>query len=218
VLTNNFPLSSRWVVFSNLFSPGRCSASGVSSSCPSTAATTLYSSPRSTTATTTVVDRQLARRRRTRRRLPPRDENGFEIFWFFENRFRFFPTGFSGNGIFQNRNRFSEFYAGIGIEIGTAFCRPFFPVTDFNRNFPNSSFGIFRKIAAQGPHFTLTFKAFDRWHTGSWQDLLYRKVSADSYLTGQYGTKTDALATAMMLPRARPSHVLCYMGLGEVGR
>jgi hypothetical protein len=34
VLTNNFPLSSRWVVFSNLFSPGRCSASGVSSSCP----------------------------------------------------------------------------------------------------------------------------------------------------------------------------------------
>jgi hypothetical protein len=34
VLTNNFPLSSRWVVFSNLFSSGRCSASGVSSSCP----------------------------------------------------------------------------------------------------------------------------------------------------------------------------------------
>jgi hypothetical protein len=55
VLTNNFPLSSRWVVFSNLFSPGRCSASGVSSSCPSTAAMTWYSSPRSATATTTVV-------------------------------------------------------------------------------------------------------------------------------------------------------------------
>jgi hypothetical protein len=55
VLTNNFSLSSRWVVFSNLFSPGRCSASGVSSSCPSTTATTWYSSPRSTTATTTVV-------------------------------------------------------------------------------------------------------------------------------------------------------------------
>jgi hypothetical protein len=55
VLTNNFPLSSRWVVYSNLFSPGRCSASGVSSSCPSTAATTWYSSPRSATATTTVV-------------------------------------------------------------------------------------------------------------------------------------------------------------------
>jgi hypothetical protein len=34
VLTKNFPLSSRWVVFSNLFSSGRCSASGVSSSCP----------------------------------------------------------------------------------------------------------------------------------------------------------------------------------------
>jgi hypothetical protein len=55
VLTNNFPLSSRWGVSSNLFSPGRCSASGVSSSCPSTAATTWYSSPRSTTATTTAV-------------------------------------------------------------------------------------------------------------------------------------------------------------------
>jgi hypothetical protein len=55
VLTNNFPLSSRWVVSSNLFSPGRCSASGVSSSCPSTASTTWYSSPRSATATTTTV-------------------------------------------------------------------------------------------------------------------------------------------------------------------
>jgi hypothetical protein len=55
VLTNNFPLSSRWGVFSNLFSPGRCSTSGVSSSCPSMAATTWYSSPRSATATTTAV-------------------------------------------------------------------------------------------------------------------------------------------------------------------
>jgi hypothetical protein len=55
VLTNNSPLSSRYVVFSNLFSAGRCSGSGVLSSCPSTAATTWHSSPRSTTATTTVV-------------------------------------------------------------------------------------------------------------------------------------------------------------------
>jgi hypothetical protein len=55
VLTITFPLSSRWVVSSNLFSPGWCSASGVSSSCPSTAATTWYSSPCSATATTTVV-------------------------------------------------------------------------------------------------------------------------------------------------------------------
>jgi hypothetical protein len=51
VLTNTFPLSSRWVDFSNLFSPGRCSASGVLSSCPSTAAMTWYSSPRSMTTT-----------------------------------------------------------------------------------------------------------------------------------------------------------------------
>jgi hypothetical protein len=54
VLTNTFPLSSRWVAFSSLFSPGRCSALGVSSSCPSTTATTWCSSPRSM-ATTTVV-------------------------------------------------------------------------------------------------------------------------------------------------------------------
>jgi hypothetical protein len=55
VLTNNFPLISRWVASSNLFSPGRCSASGASSSCPSTAATTWYSSLRSATATMTAV-------------------------------------------------------------------------------------------------------------------------------------------------------------------
>jgi hypothetical protein len=40
VLTNSFPSSSRWVVSSNLSSLGRCSVSGVLSSCPSTAATT----------------------------------------------------------------------------------------------------------------------------------------------------------------------------------
>jgi hypothetical protein len=51
---NTFPLSSRWIIFSNLFGPGRCSALGVSSSCPSTAATTWYSSPRSTTTTTVI--------------------------------------------------------------------------------------------------------------------------------------------------------------------
>jgi hypothetical protein len=43
VLTNIFPSSSRWVVSSNLSNPGRCSVSGVLSSCPSTAATTWYS-------------------------------------------------------------------------------------------------------------------------------------------------------------------------------
>jgi hypothetical protein len=55
VFNEHLPVESRWVVFSNLFSQGRCSALGVSSSCPSTAATTWYSSPRSATATTTVV-------------------------------------------------------------------------------------------------------------------------------------------------------------------
>jgi hypothetical protein len=40
VLTNSFPSSSRWAVSSNLSDPGRCSVSGVLSSCPSTAAMT----------------------------------------------------------------------------------------------------------------------------------------------------------------------------------
>jgi hypothetical protein len=40
VLTNSFSSSSRWVVSSNLSNLGRCSVSGVLSSCPSTAATT----------------------------------------------------------------------------------------------------------------------------------------------------------------------------------
>jgi hypothetical protein len=52
VLTNTFPLSSRWVAFSSLFSPGWCSASEVSSSCPSTAATTWYCSLHSMTTKT----------------------------------------------------------------------------------------------------------------------------------------------------------------------
>jgi hypothetical protein len=55
VLTNNFPSSSRWVVSINLFSPGRCSVSGVSSSCPSTVATTWYSFLRRVTATMVAV-------------------------------------------------------------------------------------------------------------------------------------------------------------------
>jgi hypothetical protein len=54
MLTNTFPLSSRWVASSSLISRVWCSASGVSSSCPLTVATTWYSSPRSATATTVV--------------------------------------------------------------------------------------------------------------------------------------------------------------------
>jgi hypothetical protein len=54
VLTNTFPLSSRWVAFSSLFGRGRCSALGVSSSCPTTTATTWYFSPHSAIATTVV--------------------------------------------------------------------------------------------------------------------------------------------------------------------
>jgi hypothetical protein len=60
VLTNSFPSSSRWVVSSNLSSLGRCSVSGVSSSCPSTAATTWYSFLRHATATTVAISRPAA--------------------------------------------------------------------------------------------------------------------------------------------------------------
>jgi hypothetical protein len=70
-----------------------------------------------------------------------RVENGFGFFRFFGYCFRFFPTGFNDNGIF--RNRLSEFYTGIGIEIGTTFYRPFSSVTEFNRNLPILDFGIF---------------------------------------------------------------------------
>jgi hypothetical protein len=55
VLTNSFPSSSRWVVSSNLSSPRRCSVLRVSSSCPSTAATTWYSFLRRATATTVAI-------------------------------------------------------------------------------------------------------------------------------------------------------------------
>jgi hypothetical protein len=55
VLTNSFPSSSRWVVSSNLSSSGCCSVSGVSSSCPSTAATTWYSFLRRATTTMAAV-------------------------------------------------------------------------------------------------------------------------------------------------------------------
>jgi hypothetical protein len=69
VLTNSFPSSSRWVVSSNLSSPGRCSVSGVSSSCSSTAAMTWYSFLRRATPTPTAVSPP-PRRWRNRRRLP----------------------------------------------------------------------------------------------------------------------------------------------------
>jgi hypothetical protein len=74
-----------------------------------------------------------------------RDENGFGIFQNSGNRFRLFPIGVVGNGIFQKRYRLSEFWFGIGIEIGMTSYRPFLSVFDFNRNLPNSIFGIYRK-------------------------------------------------------------------------
>jgi hypothetical protein len=51
MLTNSFPSGSRWEVSSNLSNLGRCSVSGVLSSCPSTVATTRYSFHRRVTTT-----------------------------------------------------------------------------------------------------------------------------------------------------------------------
>jgi len=66
-----------------------------------------------------------------------RDENGFRIFRNSGNRFRNFSIGFTGNGIFRKRNRFSEFSIGIGIGIGVVFYRPFPSVTGFCRKLPD---------------------------------------------------------------------------------
>jgi hypothetical protein len=61
---NTFPLSSRWIIFSNLFGPGRCSALGVSSSCPPDGSYDMaLLSPQHDNNDV----RRLARRRRTRR-------------------------------------------------------------------------------------------------------------------------------------------------------
>jgi hypothetical protein len=54
-VNEQLPVEFQMGSFQQPLQPGMGSASGVSSSCPSTAATTWYSSPRSATATTTVV-------------------------------------------------------------------------------------------------------------------------------------------------------------------
>jgi hypothetical protein len=82
---------------------------------------------------------------------PPvtRDENGFGIFRNSGNRFRNFSIGFTGNGIFRKRNRFSEFSIGIGIEIGVVFYRPFPSVTGFCRKLPDLCLGNFRNCVLE---------------------------------------------------------------------
>ena len=78
-----------------------------------------------------------------------RDENGFGIFRYSGNRFRNFSIGFTGNGIFRKRNRFSEFSIGIGIGIGVVFYRPFPSVTGFCRKLPDLCLGIFRNCVSE---------------------------------------------------------------------
>jgi hypothetical protein len=73
-----------------------------------------------------------------------RDENGFGIFRNSGNRFRNFSIGFTGNGIFRKRNRFSEFSIGIGV----VFYRPFLSVTGFCRKLPDLCLGNFRNCVS----------------------------------------------------------------------
>jgi hypothetical protein len=78
-----------------------------------------------------------------------RDENGFGIFRNSGNRFRNFSIGFTGNGIFRKRNRFSEFSIGVGIRIGVVFYRPFPSVTGICRKLPDLCLGIFRNYVSE---------------------------------------------------------------------
>jgi hypothetical protein len=80
-----------------------------------------------------------------------RDENSFGIFRNSGNRFRNFSIGFTGNGIFRKRNRFSEFSIGIGIRIGVVFYQPFLSeITGFvSRNFPELCLRIFRNCVSK---------------------------------------------------------------------
>jgi hypothetical protein len=77
-----------------------------------------------------------------------RDENSFGIFRSSGNRFRNFSIGFTGNGIFRKRNRFSEFSIEIGIRIGVVFYRPFPSVTGFCRKLLDLCLEIFRNFSA----------------------------------------------------------------------
>jgi hypothetical protein len=76
-----------------------------------------------------------------------RDENGFGIFRNSGNRFRNFSIGFTGNGIFRKRNRFSEFSIGIGI--GVVFYRPFPSVIGICRKLPDLCLGNFRNCVSE---------------------------------------------------------------------
>jgi hypothetical protein len=90
-----------------------------------------------------------------------RDENGFEIFRYSGNRFRNFSIGFTGNGIFQKRNQFLEFFIGIGRNR-----RGVLPIVSFGywflseitvfatRNFLELFLGIFRNCVLDFSEFS----------------------------------------------------------------
>jgi hypothetical protein len=72
-----------------------------------------------------------------------------ELFRYSRNRFQNFSIGFTGKGIFQKQNRFSEFSIRIGIRIGAVFYRSFPSVTGFCRKLPDLCLGIFRNCVSE---------------------------------------------------------------------
>jgi hypothetical protein len=91
-----------------------------------------------------------------------RDENDFGIFRYSGNRFRNFSIGFTGNGIFRKRNRFSEFSIGrcgvlptvsFGLRLPVFVGNYRICVSEFSgivsRNFPELCLGIFRNCVLE---------------------------------------------------------------------
>jgi hypothetical protein len=74
-----------------------------------------------------------------------RDKNGFRIFRYSRNGFQNFSIGFTGNGIFRKRNRFSEFSIGIDVVL----YRLFPLVTDFCLKLPDLCLKIFRNCVSE---------------------------------------------------------------------
>jgi hypothetical protein len=97
------------------------------------------------TKTTSVIRKHRKRKFGTKITLVTRDENGFRIFRYSENRFRNFSIRFTGNSIFRKWNRFSEFSIGIGV----VFYRPFPWVNGFCRKLPDLCLGIFRNCVSE---------------------------------------------------------------------
>ena len=90
-----------------------------------------------------------------------------EFFGIPKTDIEFFSIGFTGNGIFRKRNRFSEFSIGIGIGIGVVFYRPFPSVTGFCRKLPDLCLRIFWNCVSD-------FFGIVPWFFGIFQHVIFR--------------------------------------------